>query len=127
MTFFRSTTHCLLTDWEVGLAENLKCKEACSAYFLSSHYLLMSLTVHAFGKQYSLVISVVRALKLSLLAPVIPRLFLTAFTFAQPLLVETVLTYLGDENKDSKSVGYGLLVAYGLVYLGIAVSKFAVS
>lgn len=46
-----------------------------------------------------------------------------AFTFAQPLLVERVLTYLGDKDDRSGSVGYGLLVAYGLVYLGIAVSE----
>lgn len=61
------------------------------------------------------------------MAPVIPRLFLTALTFAQPLLAETVLKYLGGEKTDFKSVGYGLLVAYGLVYLGIAVSEFAIS
>ncbi|KAI1453921.1 ABC transporter [Annulohypoxylon moriforme] len=57
----------------------------------------------------------------SLLSAVIPRLFLTAFTFAQPFLVNTTVTFVGQENPDS-NYGKGLIGAWALVYLGVAVS-----
>lgn len=52
----------------------------------------------------------------------IPRLCVTAFTFAQPFLVETTIGFVGDENAKSYH-GRGLIGAWALVYLGIAVSK----
>ncbi|KAL3421008.1 hypothetical protein PVAG01_07453 [Phlyctema vagabunda] len=60
----------------------------------------------------------------SLLAPLVPRILLTAFTYTQPFLVQAVTTFLA---KDSESApdnnGYGLIAAYGLVYSGIAISN----
>ncbi|KAI0886932.1 ABC transporter [Annulohypoxylon maeteangense] len=57
----------------------------------------------------------------SLLSAVVPRLCLTAFTFAQPFLVDTTVTFVGQENPDS-NYGKGLIGAWALVYLGVAVS-----
>lgn len=46
-----------------------------------------------------------------------------AFTLAQPLLMTRVIRYLdGDEISDPPAIGYGLIAAYFLLYLGIAVS-----
>lgn len=53
---------------------------------------------------------------------VIPlRLALLAFTLLQPLLLESLLTYLGDADA-SRDIGHGLIGAYIFVYLGMAVS-----
>lgn len=65
------------------------------------------------------------ALKWALLAPVIPNVCMIAFTIAQPLLINAFLSFLStpsDGSQEQKDVGYGLVGAYGLVYLGIAVS-----
>ncbi|KAL9109116.1 MAG: hypothetical protein Q9227_006207 [Pyrenula ochraceoflavens] len=66
---------------------------------------------------------VLRALTWQLLAPVVPRLALIAFTICQPLLLNRFLGFLQTPNE-SQGVytGYGLIGAYGIVYLGIAVS-----
>ena len=53
--------------------------------------------------------------------PVIPRLLMTAFTFAQPFLVTSILNYLQNSETRPKNDGYGLIGACVLVYVGIAV------
>ena len=59
-----------------------------------------------------------------LASAVVPRLCLTAFTFAQPFLIERVIAYLSeDENVNTNKIGYGLIGAYGIVYTGIGVSE----
>lgn len=50
----------------------------------------------------------------------LPRLAQLAFTILQPLVLNRFLTFLGDEPESPK-IGYGLVGAYGLVYVGIAV------
>lgn len=54
---------------------------------------------------------------------VVSRLALLTFTLLQPLAMNTLLTWLdttsSPQNRDS---GYGLIAAYGLIYLGIALS-----
>jgi ATP-binding cassette subfamily C (CFTR/MRP) protein 1 len=54
--------------------------------------------------------------------PIPPRLCLTAFAFTQPFLVRRVISYIENINTEDVSIGYSLLAAYGIVYLGIAVS-----
>lgn len=62
-----------------------------------------------------------------LASAVVPRLCLTAFTFAQPFLIERVIAYLSeDENVNTNKIGYGLIGAYGIVYTGIGVSKCSI-
>jgi ATP-binding cassette subfamily C (CFTR/MRP) protein 1 len=54
---------------------------------------------------------------------VIPRLFQTGFTFAQPFLVRQVIQYIEmPDASNNPSVGTGLVLAYLVVYLGIALA-----
>ena len=62
------------------------------------------------------------SLKWPLLAVVLPRLVQLAFTICQPLVLNRVLVFLADE-PESANIGYGLVAAYGIVYVGIAVSQ----
>jgi ATP-binding cassette, subfamily C (CFTR/MRP), member 1 len=64
----------------------------------------------------------VSTLRWPLLAVVIPRLSLLAFTICQPLVLNRFLLFLQD-GTESVNVGYGLIAAYGLVYFGIAISS----
>ncbi|EQB48595.1 ABC transporter [Colletotrichum gloeosporioides Cg-14] len=57
------------------------------------------------------------------LAPVIPRLAVTGFTFSQSFLVTALLKYLEHGEQRPASHGYGLLGACAFVYIGIAVSN----
>lgn len=50
----------------------------------------------------------------------LPRLCMTAFTFAQPFLVNTTIKYVSEKNANVYH-GKGLIGAWALVYLGIAV------
>jgi len=70
----------------------------------------------------SLVWALVKVLKWPLVAPVLPRLVQTAFTICQPLLLRELLHYLDGRETFVKSTGYGFIITYGLVYLGLAVS-----
>lgn len=54
--------------------------------------------------------------------PIIPRLALLALTFCQPLLLRRLLDYLKHSDVESKNIGYGLIGAYFVVYVGLAVS-----
>jgi ATP-binding cassette subfamily C (CFTR/MRP) protein 1 len=58
----------------------------------------------------------------SLLAGVFPRLCQTGFTYAQPFLISTLINHL-DAPEKSSNVGYALIGAYVLVFLGAAVSS----
>ncbi|KAK7450770.1 ABC transporter [Colletotrichum acutatum] len=55
------------------------------------------------------------------LSPILPRLCLTVFTFAQPFLINTTVAYVAQTSPDA-NYGRGLIGAWALVYLGIAVS-----
>ncbi|TQN65415.1 ABC transporter atnG [Colletotrichum shisoi] len=72
--------------------------------------------------RHSLVKACVRGYLVPFLAPVIPRLCLTVFTLAQPFLINTTVTFVSNENPDA-NYGRGLVGAWVLVYLGIAVSN----
>lgn len=61
-----------------------------------------------------------RAYRSPLLSAIIPRLLLTAFTFCQPFLIETTVTWIG-EPEASLASGKGLIGAFALVYIGMAV------
>lgn len=52
---------------------------------------------------------------------VFPRLLQLAFTICQPLVLNQFLAFL-ENSEESINRGYGLIGAYALVYLGIALS-----
>jgi ATP-binding cassette subfamily C (CFTR/MRP) protein 1 len=56
----------------------------------------------------------------------IPRAAGISFMIAQPYLVNTTLTYIQNHDTVPVSHGYGLIAAYGIVYIGIAV-RFPIS
>ncbi|KAG5656426.1 hypothetical protein KAF25_000013 [Fusarium avenaceum] len=64
----------------------------------------------------------IATLRWPLMAVVIPRLALLAFTICQPLILNRLLVFLDDASQ-SIQIGYGLIAAYGLVYSGIALSQ----
>ena len=69
-----------------------------------------------------LLFAVAKALKGPLLAPIPARLALIGFTISQPLLVNRLLNYLSEpKTPENINVGYGIIAAYGVVYIGIAV------
>lgn len=67
-----------------------------------------------------------RTLGTGLLQPIIPRLLLMGFSFAQPFFIQRLIRYLqGGDSVPSyleRNLGYGLIGASFFIYLGIAVS-----
>ncbi|KAG8161209.1 hypothetical protein KVR01_009473 [Diaporthe batatas] len=72
---------------------------------------------------YALLLAVLSTLKWPILSIIAPRLLFAAFTFCQPLLISATLEWVQtDVVSDDMSRGYGLIGAWFLVYVGIAVS-----
>ncbi|EFQ31083.1 ABC transporter [Colletotrichum graminicola] len=58
------------------------------------------------------------------LAPIVPRLFLIVFRYAQPVLISTVVRYLSTAvDEVSPESGYALIIMAVVVYVGLAISK----
>jgi ABC-type multidrug transport system fused ATPase/permease subunit len=75
------------------------------------------------GKKFGLAKALAKTLAIPLLLPIGPRIALTAFKFCQPFLINTLLAYLQEPAEaTTRNVGYGLIGAAVLIYLGIAVS-----
>ncbi|KAF1972252.1 putative multidrug resistance protein [Bimuria novae-zelandiae CBS 107.79] len=64
----------------------------------------------------------IKLLGSALFAPVMPRVALISFTLCQPLLLKRLLQFLTSEDQHVR-IGYGLIGAYGVVYLGIGASS----
>lgn len=78
-------------------------------------------TVVNFGSN-SLLAVTLRRLKFPILAVVLPRACLIAFNFCQPFLINRAVSYSEEaETAQTRNVGYGLIGAYIIVYVGIAV------
>ncbi|KAF5876101.1 putative abc multidrug protein [Botrytis fragariae] len=58
----------------------------------------------------------------SIFFPVLPRLCLTGFSFAQPFLATSLIAYFENEGSTTLNAGYGLIGASFLTYTGIAIS-----
>ncbi|KAK1465457.1 hypothetical protein CCUS01_07575 [Colletotrichum cuscutae] len=74
------------------------------------------------SSRYRLIRTCIVTLKWQLLAVVLPRLFLLGFTICQPLILNRFLDFLQNPSETA-NYGYGLVGAYGLVYLGISISS----
>ncbi|KAK2776790.1 ABC multidrug transporter [Colletotrichum kahawae] len=71
---------------------------------------------------YRLVWACIGTLKWQLLTVVPARLCLLGFTICQPLVLNCFLDFLQDPSENVNH-GYGLIGAYGLVYLGISIAS----
>ncbi|KAJ5639919.1 P-loop containing nucleoside triphosphate hydrolase protein [Penicillium longicatenatum] len=61
--------------------------------------------------------------KWEFLGGILPRMAFTGFSFAQPFLVQRVLDFMTEpEHVNSSNYARGLVAAYGIVYVGIAVT-----
>lgn len=77
--------------------------------------------------KHCLLTSTLSAYRAGYLAPVIPRLCLAAFSFAQPFLVNRVTEFVGQPKDDqTNNIAGGLIGAALLVYLGLAVSMLRI-
>ncbi|KAH8602264.1 P-loop containing nucleoside triphosphate hydrolase protein [Bisporella sp. PMI_857] len=71
---------------------------------------------------HALLLMTMRRLRWPIVAPIFPRLCLTAFNFCQPFLLERAIRLSAEPiNQDTNNYGYGLIGAYILVYIGIAI------
>ncbi|KAI0837465.1 P-loop containing nucleoside triphosphate hydrolase protein [Hypoxylon sp. FL0890] len=77
------------------------------------------------GGRLRLVRATFMANKWLIISAITPRLFLSAFTFCQPFLIQAAVSHLstGNEGEDHERFGKALVGAFALVYLGIAVSR----
>ena len=58
------------------------------------------------------------------LVPIFPRIVMIALKFCQPILINRFLAWLQQpESAQTRSEGYGLVGAYGCIYIGLAVSQ----
>lgn len=75
-------------------------------------------------RRFEYPLAICRAFWWPLMLAAIPRTALIGFTFAQPFLISRTLNLLSEKNGEmSLNVGYGLIGAAALIYLGIAITK----
>ncbi|KFY76365.1 hypothetical protein V499_03976 [Pseudogymnoascus sp. VKM F-103] len=75
------------------------------------------------GQKPSLLKALFRAFSWPFLLPVFPQIALIAFQYSQSFFLEALIEYLErPDHESSKNMGYGLIVACALIYLGMTVS-----
>lgn len=75
------------------------------------------------GQDHALTKALLKTLAVPLLLPVGPRVALIGFNLCQPVIIETLLTYLQEPDAgNAANIGKGLIGASALVYFGIAFS-----
>jgi ATP-binding cassette, subfamily C (CFTR/MRP), member 1 len=104
---------------------NIEAREAWhrGRYFRYSSGALLIFTVDKNAK-HPLVKSTFEALKWPFLAPALPRLFLIGFNYAQPFLINRTVEFVSQPSSaENKNVGYGLIGATAITYVGRAVGN----
>lgn len=71
--------------------------------------------------KYPLVWALLHAVRGAILVCVVPRLCFSALKLAEPFLLLRVVQYMDDTREEKPEMGYFLIVATGLVYMGRAV------
>ncbi|ROW01307.1 hypothetical protein VMCG_05930 [Cytospora schulzeri] len=75
------------------------------------------------GQRFGLAKALAKTLAVALLTPVGPRISLIGFTFCQPFLINSTLSYLQEPSATRiPSIGYGLIGATIIIYTGMALS-----
>lgn len=78
--------------------------------------------------KYALVRATMRSLRWPFLMGGFPRLCLIGFKFSQPLLIQRVVDFVGEKGgEERRDIGYGLIGAAALIYIGLAVSFATIS
>lgn len=73
--------------------------------------------------KHGLVLVVLHSTRSALLQGVLPRTLLIAFRLSQPFLINRTIVYVeGNRGPAERDVGYGLIAATGLLYLGTALA-----
>lgn len=73
--------------------------------------------------KYSLLFAILTSFKAPLLTLMFPRLCLIGFKFSQPLLINRAISLIDDpETPENQNIGYALIGATALIYLGLAIS-----
>ncbi|THV54559.1 hypothetical protein BGAL_0024g00240 [Botrytis galanthina] len=73
--------------------------------------------------KYSLLFAILTCFKVSLLTLIFPRLCLIGFKFSQPLLINRAISLIDTpETPENQNIGYALIGATALIYLGLAIS-----
>lgn len=89
----------------------------------SSRFLLTGEWPDDQRRQYSLLQACFQSFLPSLLSTIIPRLCVTAFTFSLPFLISSTVTFIAKSDSISDdNYGRGLIGAWALVCVGLAVS-----
>ncbi|KAL6921168.1 hypothetical protein FSST1_005194 [Fusarium sambucinum] len=114
--------------FRVGYSHDLKIESLfpLEKHFKSSYLQNMLQTTWATAPKkgdYDLLLTVFKTLKWPILSIVFPRLCFIGFTFCQPFLISATLSWAErDPNSDDASQGYGLIGAWFLVFVGLAVT-----
>ncbi|KAF5630704.1 major facilitator family transporter [Fusarium sp. NRRL 25303] len=73
---------------------------------------------------HALMLTVLKTLKWPTLSIIFPRLCFIGFTFCQPFLISATLAWAeNDSDSDDMNQGYGLIGAWFLVFMGLAVTS----
>ena len=72
-------------------------------------------------KKYGLLWSTAWILRWELLVSAMPRLVLIGFKYAQPFLLDRTITYVNDRTHQPGNIGWALVGAYTIVYVGLAI------
>ncbi|KAJ5279506.1 ABC transporter [Penicillium angulare] len=74
-----------------------------------------------YRSQNSLLYACFQANIVAFISAIIPRLFVTGFTFAQPFLINATLDFIEQTHHDT-NFAKGLVCAWAIVYIGLAAS-----
>ncbi|KAF7856278.1 hypothetical protein EAF04_009806 [Stromatinia cepivora] len=74
------------------------------------------------NRSHSLLWSTIRATRRAFFLGILPRICMIGFKYAQPFLLERTVGFANDESQPD-SIGWGLTGAFGIVFLGLAVSS----
>jgi ATP-binding cassette subfamily C (CFTR/MRP) protein 1 len=72
--------------------------------------------------KYSLLVTLCSVLKWNIMASAVPRLLLIGLQFCQPFLIQRAIKYVSNRNDQPGNVGWGLVGAYAIVYIGLALA-----
>ncbi|KAI7551399.1 hypothetical protein KC331_g2578, partial [Hortaea werneckii] len=82
------------------------------------------LALKGVSKKHRLIKALLSTLKWQLALTIVPRVLLIALKFSQPFLLDRLLTLLNSgKSANSSRQAWGMILAFALVYLGIAVVK----